>query len=369
MTTTLLVLCESEAAALQWRARAGRFADARVEACAAREAWHGALRAALAAGNGSVIVCREQTWLQDDVAARAREVAADLDRRFPNWSLCGDAGVAPDGVHRYHHIKDDRRGPEPGAGPRPVLALDGNLMLANTSQWQAAGAALPALSDFDAIALAASLEGLAHGLLPMTDARLGSVIAGTSGSERHDPLLHEPLVEYLRAYAVRAPAAEAGAESGFYARLSQAAGVAVHAELLRLFDAALTRARGHRKPRILIGCRSQFDRAPLLDRAVASFSQAAQAAGELAAISVRILSDLPETQFAAEVARVKALHPVLDLDGWHLPVREKRLSRVDLLLEEYGHFLENKPALDAQLDCLIALHGRERIAQWKALTD
>ena len=44
-------------------------------------------------------------------------------------------------------------------------------------------------------------------------------------------------------------------------------------------------------------------------------------------------------------------------------------ARVDLLLEEYGHFLENKPALDAQLDCLIALHGRERIAQWKALTD
>ena len=44
-------------------------------------------------------------------------------------------------------------------------------------------------------------------------------------------------------------------------------------------------------------------------------------------------------------------------------------ARVDLLLEEYGHFLGNKPALDAQLDCLIALHGRERIAQRKAHTD
>jgi tRNA 2-selenouridine synthase len=44
-------------------------------------------------------------------------------------------------------------------------------------------------------------------------------------------------------------------------------------------------------------------------------------------------------------------------------------ARVDLLLDEYRHFLENKPALDAQLDCLAALHGRERIAQWKALTD
>jgi tRNA 2-selenouridine synthase len=44
-------------------------------------------------------------------------------------------------------------------------------------------------------------------------------------------------------------------------------------------------------------------------------------------------------------------------------------ARVDLLLDEYRHFLEDKPALDAQLDCLVGLHGRERIAQWKALTD
>ena len=42
-------------------------------------------------------------------------------------------------------------------------------------------------------------------------------------------------------------------------------------------------------------------------------------------------------------------------------------TRVTLLLEEYRHFLEDRGALDAQLDCLVALHGRERIAEWKAL--
>ena len=41
--------------------------------------------------------------------------------------------------------------------------------------------------------------------------------------------------------------------------------------------------------------------------------------------------------------------------------------RVDLLLDEYRHFLEDRATLDAQLDCLVALHGRERIAEWKAL--
>ena len=42
-------------------------------------------------------------------------------------------------------------------------------------------------------------------------------------------------------------------------------------------------------------------------------------------------------------------------------------ARVTLLLEEYEHFVADRAALDAQLDCLVALHGRERIAQWKAL--
>mgnify|MGYP006198191495 CR=1 FL=1 len=41
-------------------------------------------------------------------------------------------------------------------------------------------------------------------------------------------------------------------------------------------------------------------------------------------------------------------------------------TRVSLLLEEYRHFLGERAALEAQLDCLAALHGRERIAAWKA---
>jgi tRNA 2-selenouridine synthase len=42
-------------------------------------------------------------------------------------------------------------------------------------------------------------------------------------------------------------------------------------------------------------------------------------------------------------------------------------ARVELLLDEYRHFVENRAALEAQLDCLVGLHGRERIAAWKSL--
>lgn len=42
-------------------------------------------------------------------------------------------------------------------------------------------------------------------------------------------------------------------------------------------------------------------------------------------------------------------------------------TRVTLLLEEYEHFTADRAALAAQLDCLVALHGHEKISQWKAL--
>ena len=42
-------------------------------------------------------------------------------------------------------------------------------------------------------------------------------------------------------------------------------------------------------------------------------------------------------------------------------------ARVSLLIDEYRHFVEQPATLEAQLDCLVALHGRERIARWKAL--
>ena len=42
-------------------------------------------------------------------------------------------------------------------------------------------------------------------------------------------------------------------------------------------------------------------------------------------------------------------------------------TRVALLLDEYRHFFADLAALGAQLDCLVALHGRERVGEWKAL--
>jgi len=42
-------------------------------------------------------------------------------------------------------------------------------------------------------------------------------------------------------------------------------------------------------------------------------------------------------------------------------------ARVALLMDEYRHFFADPAALGRQLDCLVRLHGRERVESWKAL--
>jgi tRNA 2-selenouridine synthase len=44
-------------------------------------------------------------------------------------------------------------------------------------------------------------------------------------------------------------------------------------------------------------------------------------------------------------------------------------TRVALLMDEYQHFFDNPAALGAQLDCLVEMHGRDRIAEWKSLAE
>jgi tRNA 2-selenouridine synthase len=44
-------------------------------------------------------------------------------------------------------------------------------------------------------------------------------------------------------------------------------------------------------------------------------------------------------------------------------------TRVALLMDEYRHFFSDPTTLGAQLDCLVELHGRERIAEWKSLAE
>lgn len=44
-----------------------------------------------------------------------------------------------------------------------------------------------------------------------------------------------------------------------------------------------------------------------------------------------------------------------------------RENRVELLQEDYAHFIENPAVLNTQLSCLVGLHGHEKINRWHAM--
>jgi len=49
----------------------------------------------------------------------------------------------------------------------------------------------------------------------------------------------------------------------------------------------------------------------------------------------------------------------------HLP----QAKRVQLLMQDYIHFVETPELLNAQLECLLQLHGREKISRWQAMSN
>ncbi|MGW8392374.1 tRNA 2-selenouridine(34) synthase MnmH [Pseudoduganella sp. HUAS MS19] len=52
-----------------------------------------------------------------------------------------------------------------------------------------------------------------------------------------------------------------------------------------------------------------------------------------------------------------------------ISLQVSREDRVKLLIEDYQHFACNAPALNAQLEFLVQLHGRERIERWQSMAN
>jgi tRNA 2-selenouridine synthase len=49
----------------------------------------------------------------------------------------------------------------------------------------------------------------------------------------------------------------------------------------------------------------------------------------------------------------------------HLP----QAARVELLMEDYVHFVNDPAILNKQLDCLTVLYGKEKIGRWQEMAD
>ena len=335
----VFVLCRSEEVARQWRERGALYEGIEIDTGVGYSSFYTYINEVIGrGGDAPAVICHDDVWFGTEFARLVGELVADLDRDWPNWGVCGNAGVQWDGGATYRHLYDPHGGPQRAAGSKPALGIDGNMMLLNLPRIRDAGVRVPELGGFHGYDFILSLECLRGGLAVLVDQRLltmhlskgdGGGFDSFGRSETFQRYFGERFVNN-HLCTINGLIDTSGAVS--YDYVASPGTRTEQADVIRLFDNALASARRDRRPVVTIVCRTQLNRPEMLTRAVTSFAVAANEAPDLVHLAVRIVSDRSAEQLDAEMGRLKALAPALDLEGWHLTVREGRHSRVDLLL-------------------------------------
>jgi len=217
----------------------------------------------------------------------------------------------------------------------PVISLDDNLLLINPQVVRSHTNESPAIRTIQSGVLL-SLECLANGSVIAVSPRLMTLRTETDRSDAQQRLLED--AEFQQYYGTHFvnhyfPAPAGGlllTDVVDYGYISEPIAKAAQADLPDLHDRGLESA--YRKPSLTICCRTQFRRPEMLERAALSFSVCRDHASLLSDLQIRLVTDQPEAMAAPDLRRLERIYPAARLECWFHTVREKRLSRIDLLL-------------------------------------
>jgi hypothetical protein len=307
----LFVLCSSGDSRREWLDRAAHYPDLEVVPVQpGGSRWRALQEIVRDAGPWPVLVCREDIWFGVGFESAVAGLIADLDRQWPGWSVCGNRGAAWDSqvvdYTRFRHLP----GLHTGAGPRPLLTIDDDLLLLKPEAF--------ARQDLDAapLGLAVSLAALTSGVVPLADRRLLAIRTAEAESAAGAGFRQYWRDRFLNDRLPTADGVLDLSEAVDYAALDPRAG-RPRADLISLYDAALVATRG-RRASVTVCCRTQFKRPLLLRRALDSIAVAAQAAAPFLDCRVLLVTDTDQAVPGVDCLR-------------HTP-RPGRHSRADLLL-------------------------------------
>src|SRR4029079_3288467 len=189
-----------------------------------------------------LVLAHDDVVLGRSFAARVRALAGELNERYPNWGVASNAGVGIDGRSYAIFVKDPWCEPMSAAAPKPVAAVDGNVMLVNRDNFIENGCEYPDLGGFHGYDIVLSYECLRKGLLPLADRRLTVVHPSGGNKGVYDTFKKSGVIQdYLtNRFSDASFPAMLGPITVDSARSDRRPSVA----LTTLFDAALLRANG-----------------------------------------------------------------------------------------------------------------------------
>lgn len=283
-----------------------------------------------------LFLAHDDIWFGREFFEHIPSLLQELAAYAPNWAVVGNAGICIQGERRYRYIRDPHDGPMKSEFIKPVIGVDGNLMLVNKANIAKAGLELPDLGGFHGYDMILGLEALRVGLLSIADHRLAVYHESGGNSEAFQLFVRTELFQnYMAARFINHKIPNINdnlhldnvIEYSYLIPGEQGD----RNDVVELFDKALQTARARKKPSLTIACRTQFNRPALLTRAVLSFAAAMHHTKGLVHVNACLVTDQPQSILENELTRLQALAPELTLSGYHFTIDQDRFSRADLL--------------------------------------
>lgn len=391
MKPALYVLCSGKDSYKNWQARVEFHYDLETNPIYPVKSAVETIHELAARQERPFLVCRDYIWIGLGMGRQVERLLSELDGKYSNWAVCGNRGLSWDDQLLDFSREVVTAALQTSLCAHPAISLDDNLLLINPQVLRRHQSPAPSIASLDS-GVPLSLECLVNGSVMLVSPRLMTLRVDHEGGDGRAPLQEDPeFQKYYRGHFLNPELSTPGGRLNLnqvvdFSYLSNPLAEAPQADAIDLYDRALEAAK--RKPSLTICCRTQFQRVEMLERAVLSFSVCREHASLLSDLRIQLVTDQPQAVADPVLRRLEHLYPAAKIQCWFHTVREKRLSRIDLLTAaveraatDYIWFVDDddyvNPAAFAALtrcllpDCpLVVIASSTRVnEEWESVVD
>lgn len=240
------------------------------------------------------IIAHDDVFFSCNFNQLAKDLVTELNTEWPNWGICGNAGITPVGYNLgtpniVRYLFDPHGGPNHQRDIFAAESIDGNTILLNCKALKEYNVKLPSLPGFQLYDISLSVETLGSGLAVLISPKLACFHNSGGNQKNFDEAKKNPTFQdYLSdRLSNRSIATLNGPIAFTYKRINTQR---FDIEMRALENAAI----GKRKHRVAIAIRTQFRSSAMLFRTVQSVLAFIATSGETTLFIPVIITDKSE---------------------------------------------------------------------------